>query len=156
MVRELKFKFVIEKDKDLFLTKEYILDENGIPHRDTILEEMEECTCMLTESQAYCDGSCMQFQNAKVIDTIQFTGLKDKNDKDIFQGDIVQNENSDIIGIVKWVDDSEKIKEHAMFGIWDFLNKQWYWFADHYPPNELIVVGNEYQNKELLGENHNG
>ena len=49
------------------ISKEYIWNrEEGIPPEEKILEDMEECTCSLNESDAYCDGSCCTFENGKV------------------------------------------------------------------------------------------
>ena len=93
--------------------------------------------------------SCNPFEYPTIC---QFTGLKDTHNQDIYEGDVVANDTREIIGVVKWVDDelSDVNKENAMFGIWDEINKEWFWFADHYPPKYLNVVGNIYENGDLL------
>lgn len=77
---------------------------------------------------------------------MQWTGLKDKNEVDVYEGDIVQNNSrrsqvldhkiSKIVYRIKgfWVEDES-------FG-WEGENL-WDW-------NELEVIGNIYQNPELL------
>lgn len=81
---------------------------------------------------------------------IQSTGLKDKNGKEIFEGDVVQYQNTkvpsaDSKGVVRYFDN------WAMFGIDIEHNEPRALFfnglADHI---SLDVVGNIYENPELL------
>lgn len=78
---------------------------------------------------------------------MQYTGLKDKNGKEIYQGDIVHGttlfslNNFDFIREVKF--------DQGMFGISDpyeaneYLNKLCHWVV-------FEVIGNIYENPELL------
>ena len=75
----------------------------------------------------------------------QYTGLKDKNDVEIYEGDIVYD---DLLGIcqVKFND------IHAAFKVLHKNGRTAKWFVD-YLPNEfkyLKVIGNIYENPELL------
>ncbi|MFJ7736420.1 YopX family protein [Lysinibacillus sp. NPDC097287] len=75
----------------------------------------------------------------------EYTGLKDKNSKVIYEGDVVKVEipvvsvNEDFIGQVKmfegrwWVDNG-----HDAIPLWSEVN-------------EIAVLGNIYENPELLG-----
>ena len=73
----------------------------------------------------------------------EFTGLKDKNGKEIYEGDIITILSGIIKGIVKWDEEEahfyihcEKFHLHAQM--------------KHYKPYE--VIGNIYENPELLKE----
>lgn len=88
--------------------------------------------------------------NLDDVELILSTGLKDKNGKEIFEGDIVQYQNSkvpsaDSKGVIRYFDN------WAMFGIDIEHNEPRALFfnglADHI---SLKVVGNIYKNPELI------
>ena len=87
----------------------------------------------------------------RIYEIMQYTGLKDKNGAEIYEGDIVENASKDLKFQVvyeapsfnrKWIDDiSERYREH--------LTEPLAW-------NTYIiceVIGNIYENPELLGDN---
>jgi uncharacterized phage protein (TIGR01671 family) len=79
-----------------------------------------------------------------VTETIgQFTGLKDKNGKEIFEGDIVKT-NTDKVMVIGWSD------RHASYTIeregWAFRH----YFGEAMEANECEIIGNIHQNEELI------
>ncbi|XRD24074.1 YopX family protein [Lysinibacillus fusiformis] len=69
---------------------------------------------------------------------MQYTGLKDKNGKEIYEGDIL-NCRTLIIKTMKWSELQEVIEDII----------QVYYFINY---DELEVIGNIYENPELLGD----
>ena len=75
---------------------------------------------------------------------MQYTGLKDKNNKEIFEGDIIEwvnwsNNESKLITIIEYEDD------YAAF----FFGN---WYERSFPETseEALIIGNIYENPELL------
>jgi len=63
----MRFKVIDNNGKE-HITKEYHWDKkDGIPYEEKILEDMEECSCSLNESNSYCDGSCCLFDEGEVV-----------------------------------------------------------------------------------------
>ena len=76
-------------------------------------------------------------------DTIcQFTGLTDKNGKEIWENDIVRNEKGDI-GVVQW------FEEHAAFMIWN-KTKHYICYLAENDFSKIEIAGNEFDDPELL------
>lgn len=90
------------------------------------------------------------FHNPVKEETIgQYTGRKDKNDKKIFEGDIVitrysngYNPTPDEKGVITWIEDEAE---------WEIKYKFMYTTLGSCYSKELEIIGNIYDNPELKG-----
>ena len=82
---------------------------------------------------------------------MQSTGLKDKNGSEIFEGDIVKYES----GCYTYTEEVAYNKNFAGFGVRDAnanIILTFWVLAEDVDLSSLEVIGNIYQNPELLGE----
>jgi uncharacterized phage protein (TIGR01671 family) len=95
-----------------------------------------------SEDHSYVDNSDVDFPNR--VKLMQYTGLKDKNGKEIYEGDILE---------VDWQDDRYPI--HNIGPVkWDEENSRWDLGEGGSPKKDaelhFEVVGNIYEKPELL------
>ncbi|MBN6889826.1 putative phage protein (TIGR01671 family) [Cytobacillus horneckiae] len=79
--------------------------------------------------------------NNVFLDFMQYTGLKDKNDKEIYEGDVVTGVNRIFEGEI--LQDVNFLNGCFMFGNWnahEFFNNHQF----------IEVIGNIYENPELI------
>ena len=97
--------------------------------------------------------------NNNVYILMQYTGLKDKNGKEIYEGDIVEyvaGETYANTGVVTWVNErnSSNLKTYPFMCGFVIHNEKenktdkFEWDETNY----MEVIGNIYENPELLGE----
>jgi uncharacterized phage protein (TIGR01671 family) len=99
------------------------------------------------------DKDIILHREAKDVELMQFTGLLDKNGTEIYEGDIVQFAEK-YFYLVKY-EDAKFVGYHA--------NNDWDKWGDLYKLGEpgfnkytYVVIGNIYENPELLKEVTNG
>jgi len=89
-------------------------------------------------------GDCLRWlsDGQKIEAIMQYTGLNDRNGKEIFEGDILRHEYSYDIFVVKWDD------EEAGFNLFNRFNK-FVWGNIGFGTE---IIGNIYESQELLEE----
>lgn len=131
-MRELKFR-VWDKAKNRYLRQ----DSTGIDNLGNIID-FENCD----EDDWGVHNVRVLGKNDMGFTVEQYTGLHDKNGKEIYEGDIVSKHNSDTKGVVKQVKDGQ----WAIY--WDNVPDGYYVLFKY--SNLCEVVGNIHENNELL------
>lgn len=118
-MREFKFRVYDNKDKEMFYSETYQKKTSIVFGLSNFLREISD-----------------------IEDTLmQYTGLKDKNDVEIYEGDIVTHEDFKL--------PSEVIFERGCFRIHGFTIAN---FEAIHHMGKIEVIGNIYKNKDLLSE----
>lgn len=87
---------------------------------------------------------CIYYMGGQPVTLMQYTGLKDKNGVEIYEGDIVQNRAA-------WGGSIDAIVfQDGCFGVKDGPGVMT--FQDVHP-SDFEIIGNIHENKELLEEN---
>lgn len=79
------------------------------------------------------------------IEIMQYTGLKDKNGKEIYEGDICNCREYECFGKVEWNNEEAGFYFCVVMEGGGFEEEHLYDYVD-----ELEVIGNIYENPELL------
>ena len=119
----------------------------------------EEGKAMYYDVYPFKDGTLLLSYDGIAFDEVpasdfilmQSTGLKDKNGKEIFEGDVVKYE----VGCNTYTEEVAYDKNFAGFGVKDAKANIVFTFGEIAEDIGLIsleVVGNIYKNTELLGE----
>lgn len=104
-------------------------------------------------------------ERLKDVEITQFTGLKDKNGKEIYEGDIlcIEDENLDILELADGNHTTEVIFKAGIFGV-EILDDGKYFNRDFFSLREIIfadyeisentfeIIGNKFENPELLNK----
>ena len=87
---------------------------------------------------SYMYLSPMPGSNYELVKIMQYTGLKDKNGKEIYEADIGWDEHHECYGVVKF-DEGKFLYE------WENISEDLFEVCD-----EIEIIGNIYENPELL------
>lgn len=140
-MREIKFRAWNKKTKEMFDVHEIKVDR--LSRNLTWVRGYGESDYEGTEVYG---GGNMLYANKPRYELMQFTGLKDKNGVEIYEGDICKSK----VGYVGKIVFSETSAEFSL-GVKRELNK--YILENHtllYAYRELEVIGNVHDNPELL------
>jgi uncharacterized phage protein (TIGR01671 family) len=140
-MREIKFRAWDKKEK-----KMKWVDHLSVPNFDS-------GAVSFLDSELKADG---KYKALGEIELMQYTGLKDKNGKEIYEGDIIGD--TEDWSIVIWCDkcigwqlawydiDIDKKTCHMCDGDFDITET----FENNIADNDEEVIGNIYENPELL------
>lgn len=135
---EVKFR-IFDKKENKFLIKNQRLGRGDINGLFCVIIDLEEYS--------------LQFDNPDEDRYIflQYTGIKDKNGREIYEGDIVEYKSPyerriKAIASVKWINELQ-----GSFGVkdkWNNIHPLYTITANSY----IEVIGNIYENNDLLGD----
>ena len=80
------------------------------------------------------------------IELMQYTGLKDKNNKEVYEGDIVKLRANHGIGVIKYYD------EWGAFVVEYIKPRPLTVLGMNYYKEDIEILGNIYKNPELIKE----
>lgn len=133
-MREIEFRAWLKKEKEMYKVVDMDFELNWI-------QVLDEINAPFRKQNGFQNRATIELDN---IELMQYTGKKDKNGTKIFESDIVLvDEYEQEIAIIKWDEEC---------GNFYFELDNLYLTFDEYYANELEVVGNIYQNPELLGD----
>lgn len=138
--QEIKFQFIVDGK---FLTQAYAIEDLLNIDEEKILENMEACTCQKTESNNHCECE-PQFADSKITARRQFTGNTDRNNKEIFEGDVLicfaNSKESGTLEIAEFKNGAF-ILRHRCINIYEWENGS--------DGRQLEIIGNIYEHPSL-------
>lgn len=128
-MKEIKFRAFHKPSKKMF-------DVTNIDFRHKFVFSFEEIIGY--SKHPYFDYVCYPLKDCELM---QYTGLKDVEGKEIYEGDIIKNINHNLITKVCWDD---------QYSGYSLVNKNFVVsLLDYNPSIYYIVIGNIYENKEF-------
>ena len=113
------------------------------------LTSIDICKKTITITSFYNYENVYRFEDEKVK-LMQYTGLKDKNGKEIYEGDIVLIKLDETS---TWYKTVVGFKKGAFIA--NLIDKEDYVYIFHhgFTDDDFEIIGNVYENKNLLEEN---
>lgn len=144
-MREIKFRMWSKKYKKMFGEKELaVMYTAGVKAIKQVIPSVEE-----SEVPIPLTGISLPFQDDAIL--MQYTGLKDKNSKEIYEGDTVYVVYDGNLYRYQIVFDEQELDFKATNGKEKYGNNFQYLLCC----DEVEVIGNIYENPELMeGQKH--
>lgn len=96
----------------------------------------------------FIDDDGLYLLPAEQVELMQYTGLKDKNDKDIYDGDILGGIWES--GFISWCEKCKQFQYHSVDIGCMACSGDVHWYEIAEDDGKLEVIGNIYENHELL------
>ncbi|EJE2588404.1 hypothetical protein M4H42_001342 [Listeria monocytogenes] len=128
-MRDIEYRAFVKKDKKVLPVTDLCFNET----ESVGVSGCGDANCTL----------CVDWYSFDDVVLMQYTGLKDKNGKKIFEGDIVNCKFfdrmvSDIAGVINFID--------CVWAVSDFKNKRLYQLID---VDNIEIIGNVHENLGL-------
>ena len=146
MSREIKFRAYDKEDEEM----RYFDDENYLYHYPFILR-LEQ---VFKKDSNYDDYEDFEYKDVTdKIELMQYTGLHDKNGKEIYEEDVVKitNKNSKVIPIKPLIAQIVWSEEYLAYILITTSVKDAFENLGDYIDYDIEVIGNVFENPELLG-----
>ena len=141
-MREIKFRVYLDK---MYYQNEYVEYDTNLAGIDFLNKTVtfaaytdgEEVDNL--QKYSFDENNILYKKDLKIM---QYTGLKDKNNKEIYEGDIFHIGSKKILYVVEWIDCGLKGRQ--------IKNKSW--IGLDYWKDDIEIIGNIYENSELIKE----
>ena len=131
-MREIKFRAWDKNDKRIFI------DPQMIDFYNKKIGYMQYQTEYMPDTSYSIPVGFEEFEYSELM---EWTGLYDKNGEEIYEGDIFHIGSKKILYVVEWIDCGLKGRQIKNIS----------WIGLDYWKDDIEVIGNIYENPELLG-----
>lgn len=143
-MREIKFRVWDNDKKQMLYQEDNTTRNSSVMECQIAFDELGHCVFV----RYYGEDSCFEIKNTELM---QYTGLKDKNGVEIFEGDIIK------LSYLSPLDNKEKVSlyrveemQNGYYAIKEVTDKQRGDSGLFLHFQRCEVVGNIYENPELL------